>query len=264
MDSWKKWFFKIDPKSQKLIPNNPYFAILFLVVIFFISQFISAFIVLIYPEIIKGYNLTQTEKWINSSIIGQFFSVLIIESIVVGSIILFLKKYKINFRTVGLGKFHLIDVFYFLLVLPIFYYIYFGIVYLLLKLHVNININQKQHIGFNHNYVHGPEDLILTFISLVILPPIAEELMFRGFLLANLRKIMPLFFAAIVTSMLFALPHLFEGGRSGLLWIGALETFILSLFLVYLRLKTKALYASMLLHASNNLIAFTYLYLLVR
>jgi len=260
MDFWKKYFLKIDPKSRKAIPNNAYYAILFLVVLFFASQFISAIIILIYPEL-KGYNAVQTDNWVNSSIVSQFFLVLITETIVVASIILFLKRRRISLQTVGLGKFNFIDIFYFLLALPIFYISYFAIVDLLTGLHVGLNVNQKQHIGFNPAVVHGPEYLILTFISLVILPPIAEELMFRGFLLANLRKIMPLFFAAIVTSILFALPHLFEGGKSGLLWIAAIETFVLSLYLVFLRLKTNRIYASIFLHASNNLIAFIALYL---
>jgi membrane protease YdiL (CAAX protease family) len=40
------------------------------------------------------------------------------------------------------------------------------------------------------------------------------------------------------------------------MWAAAFDTFILSVVLVYLREKTGALYAGMLVHMLNNLLAF--------
>jgi membrane protease YdiL (CAAX protease family) len=67
--------------------------------------------------------------------------------------------------------------------------------------------------------------------------------------------------AALITSILFALPHLFESS-SGLLWVAGCDTFILSMVLVYVREKTDKLWASMLIHALKNFVAFASLYLL--
>jgi membrane protease YdiL (CAAX protease family) len=48
----------------------------------------------------------------------------------------------------------------------------------------------------------------------------------------------------------------------GLLYIAGLDTFILSLFLIYLREKTDGLWASMALHALKNGVAFVALFVL--
>ncbi len=110
--------------------------------------------------------------------------------------------------------------------------------------------------------MHGQAALALTFISLVILPPLAEEIMVRGFLYSTLKKAMRPIGAVILTSALFAAAHLPEGGAAGPLYIAALDTFILSLVLIYLREKTGGLWASITLHASKNGIAFLLLFVL--
>ena len=46
------------------------------------------------------------------------------------------------------------------------------------------------------------------------------------------------------------------------LWIGALDTFILSLFLVFLREATGNLWAGITLHATKNLVAFITLFII--
>ena len=56
--------------------------------------------------------------------------------------------------------------------------------------------------------------------------------------------------------------HLPEGGAAGPLYIAAIDTFILSLFLIYLREKTGSLWSSMTLHATKNGVAFMVLYVL--
>jgi len=53
-----------------------------------------------------------------------------------------------------------------------------------------------------------------------------------------------------------------EGGAAGPLYIAALDTFILSLVLIYLREKTGSLWASITLHAVKNGVAFMALFVL--
>jgi membrane protease YdiL (CAAX protease family) len=59
-----------------------------------------------------------------------------------------------------------------------------------------------------------------------------------------------------MTSFIFGAAHLELGSGSPLVWGAAIDTFLLSVVLVYLREKTGALYAGMLVHMLNNLIAF--------
>src|SRR5205807_2021597 len=130
----------------------------------------------------------------------------------------------------------------------IFYFaIYLVAVGVLTKLIPSLNVDQQQDIGFTS--VHGAAQLILTGISLVILPPLTEEIMVRGFLYSSLKKGMPTIAAVIVTSAVFASAHLPEGGAAGPLYIAAIDTFILSLVLIYLREKTNSLWAGIALHA---------------
>jgi membrane protease YdiL (CAAX protease family) len=73
---------------------------------------------------------------------------------------------------------------------------------------------------------------------------------------------MPFIRAALLTSALFAVPHLLEGNGS-LLWIGGMDTFVLSLALCYLREKTGSLWAPVALHMLKNGVAYLALFVFV-
>jgi membrane protease YdiL (CAAX protease family) len=147
-----------------------------------------------------------------------------------------------------------------LLGLPAYLLLYFVALSIITRFVPHLNVNQKQQLGFNNPA--GATQLILTFISLVVLPPIAEEIIFRGLIYTSLKKKLPIWLAAIVTCGLFAAGHLSEGGSSGPLYIAAIDTFSLSLVLIYIREKTGRLYAGMTLHALKNCIAFIALFAL--
>ena len=123
----------------------------------------------------------------------------------------------------------------------------------------HIDLDQKQQIGFDAASGFGP--LALVFISLVLLPPLVEEVLIRGFLYGGLRnKLRPLQ-AALIASLLFAAAHLQFGSGEPLLWIAAIDTFILSLFLIRLREQTGSLWAGMGTHFIKNLLAFVALFI---
>jgi uncharacterized protein len=178
----------------------------------------------------------------------------------VGAIYLFLKRHKLGFASIGLKKPRWNDALHGLLAVPVYFLLYVLTVGVVSYFVPSFNIDQQQEIGFNN--VQGALPLILTFLSLVVLPPLAEEIMVRGFLYSTLKKALPTIGAVIVTSVLFASAHLPEGGAAGPLYIAALDTFVLSLVLIYLREKTGSLWASITLHAVKNGIAFVALFVL--
>ena len=90
-----------------------------------------------------------------------------------------------------------------------------------------------------------------TFISVVILAPIFEELIFRGMILQVLSKYNKVF-AILVTSLLFGLLHLNM--------TQAVPAFFMSLILCYMCLKTDSLLVTILAHAGNNLLALMSVY----
>jgi hypothetical protein len=113
------------------------------------------------------------------------------------------------------------------------------------------NANQVQQTGFDQ--ISRNYELVLAFLSLVVIAPISEELLFRGFLYGKLKKYMPIWIAVIATSVLFGFVH----GA----WNLAFDTFALSVILCILRELTGSIWASVLLHMVKNAVAFYILFI---
>lgn len=96
-------------------------------------------------------------------------------------------------------------------------------------------------------------EAMLAFIALIIVVPIAEELLFRGFIFKGIRSSFSFPVTAIVVSILFAAAH-------GQLNVG-LDVFSLSLVLCYLREKTGSLWPGILVHGLKNAVAFFMLFI---
>lgn len=143
------------------------------------------------------------------------------------------------------------------------------------------NIAETQDVGFNAVYLVS--DRIFAFITLVIVAPIAEELIFRGYLY---RKIKDIFFkkgtetlpeqvsqksikrrkrltpnnreltaiviATLITSLAFGIMH----GQ----WNVGINVFAMSIVLCIMREITGSIYSGILLHMLKNAIAFYLLY----
>jgi membrane protease YdiL (CAAX protease family) len=97
--------------------------------------------------------------------------------------------------------------------------------------------------------------LPLAIISIVIVGPLGEELLFRGLLLDWLRQKMAAWPAILIVSLLFAFIHnpSLKSGIAGWMVFGHL--FLLGVATGFLALQYKSLRASFVLHATNNGIA---------
>ena len=267
----KKIQSSISKRQISLVTWGPAASVIVVFAIYLVSQIIAALLINIYP-LIRHWNSNQASQWINNSVMAQFLVTVIIEALSVYFLYLFLKRRKSNFKSIGLNrKPKFSDLGYMIGG----FLVYFGVFWITLtavtKAIPQFNATQKQDIGFSSST--SGSDLWLVFISLVILPPIVEEILFRGFLYTGLRSARwanfnplglfskyPKIVAAIITSLIFASLHLLESS-SGLLWVAGLDTFILSLVLVWLREKTDSLYASMGVHMIKNFLAFASLFL---
>jgi len=239
------------------VPWNPWLGVVFVILAYYLSQIFASIIVSIYPSL-KQWSSAEANEWLTNSVGAQFCYVLIAEVFLLGAIYIFLKHYHTNFKIIGFKRPRWRDIGYGLMAVPVYYVLYLITVGLANQFIPGLDINQKQEIGFDN--VQGLGPLILTFTSLVILPPLVEEIMVRGFLYSSLKKGLPTLAAVITTSAIFASAHLPAGGANGLLYIAALDTFILSLVLIYLREKTGSLWASITLHAFKNGVAFMVLF----
>ena len=252
------WANKITQKpSNTGITWGPYTAVIVVIAIYIVAQIAGALIISIYPAL-KGWNHAKADVWLNGSVMAAFWLTLMIEGIVLVLLWGYLKRRKSNFKEIGLRSkpkwetLLWVGFGYLIYIVP-----FIAIVELLHQFIPGFNIDQTQEIGFNYN-THG-QILWLVFISLVLLPPIVEEILFRGFLYSGLKTKLPKIYAALITSAIFASLHLLEG-QGSLLWIAGLDTFILSMVLVFLLEKTGNLYASIGLHMLKNTIAFVVLF----
>lgn len=218
------------------------------------SQIIAGLIMSFYP-LIRHWSASQGNNWLNNSTAAQFIYVVLAETMAVYLVYWFLKKYHhVSLKTIGLRKPKLSDPVIGLIGMPAYLVIYLVLVKVVTIFAPQLNVSEKQQLGFNG--VNGPANIVMAFLALVVLPPIAEEIIFRGLIYTSLRQRLSLWVSAIITSLLFAAGHLLEGGSAGPLYIAGIDTFSLSLVLVYIREKTGGLYAGMTLHALKNLIAF--------
>ena len=122
------------------------------------------------------------------------------------------------------------------------------------------NMTQAQDVGFS-TFISG-RDKMIAFFVLVVIAPIAEEILFRGWLYHKIRQktslltnnVVSMCFTIFLVSLLFGIVHM--------QWNVGVNVFALSIVLCGLREVTGTIYASILLHMLKNGVAFYSLYVL--
>ena len=246
-------------KPYARVPWGPWVAVFYALLVYFIAQILASVLVLIYPHA-RGWSNAQGNDWLNNSVLAQFWFVLFAEALTFSAIWWFIKRRGSSLRAVGWRGIQGWDVLRALSGFAVYFVGYAIVLAVATQLVPSLNVDQKQDLGFSN--VAGSGGLFITFVSLVLLPPIVEETVFRGFVFTGIRNKLKPVWAAVATSALFATAHLQFGSGKPLLWVAALDTFTLSLVLCYLRHKTDSLWPGILLHALKNGIAFVTLYIL--
>lgn len=224
--------------------------IIFNVLLIFIgSQFLAVLIV----ELMLGVVHAGPHSLDNSAA-AQFFYILLAEGAAAGTVIWLVRRRQLSLKAIGLGRRpRRGDLWPALVGFICFYGLLIVVSIVASLLYPDID-KGNQDVGFNS--LNSSFDHIIAFVSLVIIPPLGEEPLVRGYLYSGLRSRFRFMPALLLTSVLFGAAHLMTGAGPGLLWSAALNTFVLSVVLVYLRERTGALYAGMLVHALNNAVAF--------
>jgi len=246
------------PSRTPAITWSPWIAGILVVASFLVATVLGGFAISIWAAA-KHLTGQAAEDWVNASTGEQFTYTLIAYGLLLLPLWWFVRLRKVSLATFGFKRIRWQDPLRALLLLIPYYLCYYVIVTVVSALVPSLDVNQKQQIGFTS--AHGV-DLLLVFLSLVIIPPLVEETVVRGFLYTSFRAKLKLPIAVILTSLVFAAGHLQFGSGAPLLWIAAIDTFTLSLFLIYLREKTGSLWASICLHALKNGVAFFYLFIL--
>lgn len=115
-----------------------------------------------------------------------------------------------------------------------------------------LDLVQKQQLSFNElSYWY---EYLAAFVLLVVLAPIAEELIFRGYLYGRLRKYNGLFISIVLTSVAFGVVH----GQANV----AIVVGILSVFMCLLREKFDSVYPTIMMHMFQNGFAYIMLFII--
>lgn len=124
----------------------------------------------------------------------------------------------------------------------------------LLEILPSIDKSQVQELAFQRSGMIHSWQFLLAFVSIVVIAPVFEEVIFRGIIYGQLRKInIPL--AIFITSLLFGIVH-FQTN------VG-ITVFVMSIVMCFIREKwTQTIWSGIVIHMIKNGIAFFLLYVL--
>ncbi|MDN5819161.1 MAG: CPBP family intramembrane metalloprotease [bacterium] len=233
---------------------------LFLIPLWVAASFIAAqVIVLGLVWLLKFINLPldSLDQTVFNTIVSLIVYVVTL-AIVIGAPYYF-KKIKTTRSEIGITRaFQWRDIGF----APLGFIVYFIgaglLMYLVSKLLPGVDLDQDQATGFKS--LHTNWEYVLAFVTLVVIAPIAEEVLFRGYLLGKLKKYLPLWVAIAASSLLFAALHL-PGGGEQLQWNVAFNVLVLGVVLGILRPLTGSIWSGVLLHMMKNGLAFYLLFI---
>lgn len=250
----------IRKRDKKTITGwGPTSAILVTLGIYFGSQILAGFLVIQYL-FATGNTSKEINNILGDSVFTRFCLMILIGLISIGLLRIFLRHRKITWPEIGLKKPTANNLLHSLPAYAV-YLVILVLAFALIKSFVpGIDTGQKQQIGFDN--ATGAVALSFVFISIVVIPAVVEEIMVRGFLYGGLRNKLPIITSALLTSGIFAVAHLQLGSGENPLWIAAVDTFILSMVLIWLREKTGNIWAGVVVHLMKNSLAFISLFIL--
>jgi membrane protease YdiL (CAAX protease family) len=113
--------------------------------------------------------------------------------------------------------------------------------YIITALHLHLQTNDQYILQQSKN---APISTYATLLASVLVAPFCEEVFFRGFVFAGLLRGMPLGWAIVLSSLIFAVAHADPGSFAVLFFIG--------LALAFLRWRMHSIWPSIILHLLNN------------
>ena len=245
----KKIALKIQKKAEKQLLKKPVkliFWSIFPLISYFIASYFSAVIIKVSLALIFWNNGTGYQNAISNTITTTVYSVLIYlvpvkifkQKISKDDIAL---KGLITWKDLGFAIFGFI-----------ISMIFAGILLEILPNILNFDKSQVQDLTFERGGMLYSWQFLLAFISVVVIAPVFEELIFRGIIYSQLRKV-NVWLAIFITSLLFGIVHLQMN-------VGV-TVFAMSIVMCLIREKfTKTIWSGIVVHMLKNGIAFVILY----
>ena len=114
-----------------------------------------------------------------------------------------------------------------------------------------IDMEQAQDVGFEN--LAGFKDMMLAFVTLVVVAPLCEEIIFRGWLYGKLRARTWAMPAIILTSIMFGIAH----GQ----WNVGITVGVMSVIMCLIREMTGTIWGGMIIHMLKNGLAYYLLFI---
>lgn len=124
------------------------------------------------------------------------------------------------------------------------------VMFSIIQLIPGFDIKEAQETGFGN--ITQRYEYVVAFFTLVVLAPVAEEVLFRGYLYGRLKRWAPWVISALITSVLFGFAH----GQ----WNVGIDTFVMSMIACMLRDICGSLWPAIMLHMIKNGIAYYFLF----
>lgn len=237
-------------------PYSPLQTTVITVLVFFAAQLLGALLIGLVP-LTLGWSDARTDAWLGDSPWAQFQFVVLVEAATIWLLWQFMRRRHISWRNIGLNRPEARHVLTAIGGFAVYFLTYILSLVLLSGLLPGLDLEQEQQLGFDKTA--AGIQLLPIFVSLVILPPLVEEIVARGFLYTGLRGKLSKLPAAVITSIFFAAAHL-GAAETGLLWVAAIDTFVLSMVMCHVRERSNSLWPSIGIHFIKNGVAFFILF----
>jgi membrane protease YdiL (CAAX protease family) len=170
------------PEASKGRGLGPWSSVLMTLAIYFGTQIAALALFLWYAQ----SRHLDFNTWMDQSTVAQFSYLLVVQALTLLVLWRYLQSRGVTPAEIGLKKPSIGNLLYAVPIYGLYFLILIAAMAFVERFVPAINVNQDQQIGFQHAKSTGA--LAFVFVSLVILPPLVEEIMVRGFLYSGLRK----------------------------------------------------------------------------
>jgi uncharacterized protein len=183
---------------------------------------------------------------VQGDIMAMFALNLVDAAVGFGIISLYLRRYGVGWSTAGWRRVSPLRAAGYILAILVFFVVMANILlWVVSALVPGFDANQAQ----NNDFVGAAgTHRNLALVALVLMPPVLEETIFRGFVFPAIAKRAGVIWGAVLSSALFGLVH----------WQANISvyTFILGLLLCFMYVRLRSIVPGIFLHMLNNYLAF--------
>ncbi len=243
-----------DTSVKSVFTLSPLSSFIFVIFIYFAAQIFAVYVIAALGAL-QGKSRPEIVEWLSDSLYAKSLLIVTIVLIIAAATKALLTLTAKTWKDIGFTKIKSQHFGQALIGYGWYFLIFISVTLIARNFIPQLDLDQQQQLGFDR-LATGASLWIIGF-CLVILPAFYEEVLMRGVFFTGLRSKLSFYPTLIIISLVFGAAHLEWLGDNPLNWAAAIDTFALSIVLVYLRENSKSLWPAIFLHGLKNLVAFT-------